>query len=332
MYTALLLALASPLPPTTEFNGWAMTMPYRITVGAPLASPQRQEVEILIRDTFDEVDRTLNNWNPDSEISRVNAAPADTPIPLSQPLYDLLHLCDQIVALSGGRFDPTVGPLVALWRTKLADKQAPTAAERLELAHSIGWHHIHLYEGELVKDNAHTALDLCAISKGYTLDLLTDRLHQKGYDNTLVEWAGELRASGHHPEGRDWMVALDPGLQIKGQPLAPIALHNNAIATSGDYAHDGWNLPEHRYCHIVDPHTAMPLEVTPHSIATVTAIAPTCALADALATAGMVFPNRLEAEQWAQEVVELYPTTSFLILSYDHSALRPGERPPVLQP
>ena len=106
--------------------------------------------------------------------------------------------------------------------------------------------------------------------------------------------------------------------------MAPIALRNAAIATSGDYSQGGWTLPAdaapdhqiHRYFHIIDPLTAQPLEKTNYSIAAAVVIAPTCWLADALATAAMLFPGREEAEKWAEEVVELYPEVSFWILSY----------------
>ena len=87
--------------------------------------------------------------------------------------------------------------------------------------------------------------------------------------------------------------------------MAPIALRNSAIATSGN-----------PFFQIIDPLTASPVEKTEYSVAFSTVIAPTCALADALATASLLFSTRKEAESWAQEVVELHPDVRFWILSY----------------
>jgi thiamine biosynthesis lipoprotein len=87
--------------------------------------------------------------------------------------------------------------------------------------------------------------------------------------------------------------------------MAPIPLRNSAIATSGN-----------PYFRIIDPLTASPIEKTDYSVAYATVIAPTCALADALCTAAMLFATRKEAESWAQEVVELHPDVRFWILSY----------------
>lgn len=270
-------------------------MPYHITVGAPLAASQKHQVEKLIADTFDEVNLVYNNWNPDSEISRLNCAPANQPIPLSDPLYQLLILCDEIVRLSEGRFDPTVAPLVALWRG-----HAPTQEELQELAQSVGWHHLALRDHTLTKDNARVTLDLCSLSKGHALDLLSTRLEALGYRNTLVEWAGELCAKGEHPSNRPWTIQIDPCLQVH----TPIPLHNAAIATSGTY------IQPH---HIIDPRTARPC----HGATAITAIAPTCALADALATAAMVFSDKTDLQKWTEHITTLYPSASFFILSHD---------------
>jgi thiamine biosynthesis lipoprotein len=229
-----------------------------------------------------------------------------------------------MVEISGGRFDPTVGPLEKLWREHLKEKKAPPIDKFQAAVDATSWKHIAIRNGQFQKDNGDTTIDLCAISKGLCIDWILERLQKKGFKDLFVEWAGEIRTSGEHPEKRDWTVQVDPGLRMEGKSMAPLPLHNAAIATSGDYSQRGWTLPAeassdhqvHRYFHIIDPFTGQPLEKTNYSIAAAVVIAPTCALADALATAAMLFPGRAEAEKWAEEVVELYPEVSFWILSY----------------
>jgi methylenetetrahydrofolate dehydrogenase (NADP+)/methenyltetrahydrofolate cyclohydrolase len=300
----IILTLASchkapPKDPCTYFGGVAMTMPYRIAIGKQLSDQEQRTVSQTLEKAFSEVHETFDNWNPRSEVSRLNAAPADTLLPLSPPLQNLLALCDEIVSLSGGRFDPTVEPLGRLWR----QPDAPSTEELQTACDSLGWHHICIQNGIFQKDSCHTHLDLCAISKGWCIDSIAQRLQAMGYNDFLVEWAGEMRASGHHPANRDWTVQINPNLLVQNQPIAPIPLRNNAIATSSNQL-------------IIDPLTASPLEKTDYSVAFATVIAPTCALADALATAAVLFNSRKEAESWAQEVVETYPDVSFWILSY----------------
>lgn len=291
--------------PCTHFEGRAMTMPYHITVGKQLSPKEHKAVFEVIEKTFAEVHETFDNWNPDSEISRLNAVGKDTLIPLSPALQDLLTLCGEVVSLSGGRFDPTIEPLGKIWRESREKNEAPPT-EALQIAcDALGWDHITIHNGIFKKDNDSTRLDLCAISKGICIDWIVERLQQLGIENLMVEWAGVIRAIGHHPETRDWLIRINPGLTVNQQPMAPIPLRNSAIATSGN-----------PFFQIIDPLTASPVEKTEYSVAFSTVIAPTCALADALATASLLFSTRKEAESWAQEVVELHPEVRFWILSY----------------
>jgi len=290
-----------PKDPCTHFEGWAMTMPYHITVGKALSLDEHKRVFEVLEKTFAEVHDTFDNWNPNSEISRLNAAPKETLIPLSPKLQDLLTLCETVVTISGGRFDPTIGPLAKVW----SKNKKPSTDDLQNACDALGWNHISIHNGIFKKDRSDTRLDLCGISKGLCIDWLVDRLAMLGIEDLMVEWAGDVRAIGHHPDNRDWDQQIDPSLQMNHQSIAPIPLRNCAIATS-----------IRKIAHVIDPITASPLEKTESSIASATVIAPTCALADALATAAMVFHNRKEAESWAQEVVDLHPDVKFWILSY----------------
>jgi methylenetetrahydrofolate dehydrogenase (NADP+) / methenyltetrahydrofolate cyclohydrolase len=291
--------------PCTHFEGKAMTLPYHITVGQKLSQKEQRAVFEVIEKTFAEVHDTFDNWNPDSEISRLNASPQETLIPLSPPLQDLLTLCDQMVALSGGRFDPTVEPLAKIWRESRKKKETPSTDALQVACDALGWNHISIHNGIFKKDNSFTRLDLCGVSKGLCIDWIVERLQKLGIKNLVAEWAGEIRAVGHHPESRDWLVRITPAITENQKPMAPIALRNCAVATSSN-----------PFFQIIDPLTASPIEKTEYSVASSTVIAPTCALADALATASLLFSSRKEAESWAQEVVELHPEVRFWILSF----------------
>lgn len=324
LLTACHKAPLSPKDPCTQFEGSALSIPYHVFVGKQLSAAEHKKVEAIIQKTFSEIDLLFNHLNPDSEISRLNTAPAETLIPLSPPLQDLFSLCDRLVALSGGRFDPTVEPLERVWSESLDQNKIPAASDLQVACEALGWNHITVKNGIFRKDHPETRIDFRGISKGLCIDWIMDRLQAIGYSDLFIEWAGQMRASGQHPVIGDWVVQVNPHLTSEGRPFAPIPLRNSAIAMSGDFAQKGRTLqadqsPDgqmHRYFHIIDPLTAQPLETTSYSIASAIVIAPTCALADALATAAMLFPGRKEAEAWAQEVVDLHPDVSFWILSH----------------
>ncbi len=95
-------------------------------------------------------------------------------------------------------------------------------------------------------------------------------------------------------------------------PPKTIPLINQAIATSGDYL-DRWpDQKNNTVCfHIINPGNHQPLQVTSHSITSVSVCASNCMIADALATAGMIFDSIDDAEDWARGVQRTLPETTF---------------------
>jgi methylenetetrahydrofolate dehydrogenase (NADP+)/methenyltetrahydrofolate cyclohydrolase len=299
LFLLLMVSCTQQKDPCTYFEGKAMTLPYHITIGKKLNRKEQKQVLQVIESTFSQVHAIFDNWNPRSEISLLNQTEKEAFIPLSAELQDLLHLCGQIVSLSQGRFDPTVGSLVSLWHNH---PSPPTEAFQ-KACDGLGWNHISIQNGIFKKDSNETKIDLCGISKGICIDWMVERLQKIGLTDLIVDWGGEMRAIGHHPELKDWLVQIHPALTQNHRQIAPIPLRNSAIACS------------HNPC-IINPLTASPIEQTDYAVAYVAVIAPNCALADALATAAQLFPSRKEAEKWAQEVVELYPDVRFWILSH----------------
>lgn len=304
---------------TTTFSGTAMTMVYKVIIGAPLDSEQIALVDGLIAEAFHQTDTLLNKWNPDSELSSINKLPAHSPVVLSPLLLRLFTETDTIVRLSGGRFDPTIEPLQTLWKIKLSKGTVPTAEEIATLSPMIGWDKIVIANGKLVKNHPGTQLDFGGIAKGLCIDLMCDAFTEAGFNDFFVEWGGEIRAGGTHPEGRPWIIFIarlndtDPE-----HAVATVELNNQAIATSGDYLQN-WSLHEEKnkttYFHIFDPVEMRPLSVKNGSVASASVLAKSCAFADGLATAAMMFPSVDETQQWADNIMQQYPELQFWIVT-----------------
>lgn len=283
---------------TVTFEGEALKSPYHITVGNALSSTEIETVEALIQRSFEAYGALFDVENPDSEISKLNQAPKETLIPLSCPMQEVLELSEKIVRMSSHRFDPTIQPILQAWQ----NSDDPDLQVALE---ATGWDHIAVQNGIFKKSMDETQLNLGGIAKGRCVDEIAERLLELGYQNFLIQWAGNIRANGHHPNASDWVVRINPALTMNQESMAPIPLRDASLATSGTH-----------FYRIIDPSTAYPIQKTDFSIAFVTVIAPSAALADALSTASMLFQTRKEAESWAQEVVECYPDVRFWILSY----------------
>lgn len=310
---------------TSSFSGNVMTIDYRIIVGTKLLPYQKQNIQNLIEQTFAEVDNFYNKWNPASELSRLNQLKKGISVNISEKLETLLQQTEQIVKLTNGRFDPTIEPVQRLWKNNLNKGKTPSDTKIAKAMQAVGYDKIHIENGIFYKDHDETSLDLGGIAKGYAVDLLVARLNEIGFPNVFVEWGGEIKATGSHPENRPWHIFIaklnnsDPESAI-----AHLDLKNKSIATSGDYLQN-WTVNERineidkskTYFHVIDPKTGYPLEIKNNSIASVSVVANQCLVADAVATALMLFPDAGEAVEFAEKVKLVYPEIEFWIVTRD---------------
>jgi thiamine biosynthesis lipoprotein len=277
----LLLLLIGCTSQEHHFEGIAMKIPYHVIVGKSLSSKEEEQVTNIIKETFNEINQTFNHYNPSSELSLLNNS---TQMNLSSPLLDLINLSRNINLLTQGRFDPTLGAVILKWKRSIKQGYAP---ENLSSS-PTGFENLEI-QGSHCHKKRPVILDFDGIAKGYAVDLITERL--SSYHNVFVDWGGDIRVLGHHPSRRPWAVKIAISNEI-------ISLENEAIATSG----------ETFQIHIINPLTLKPLTKSPFT--SISVLAPTCALADSLATAAMIFETPEELEELKKQT----PNAKFLVL------------------
>lgn len=234
----------------------------------------------------DAVDRQMSTWKPDSDLSRLNAAPVGRWVKVPPELAIVLAEALRIGRASGGSFEIAVGDAVNAWgfgpakpRERPQPGIAPASARR-PAAESLEFDEA----GEYVRKLAPVDLDLCGIAKGFGVDELARSLERFGITSYLVGIDGELRARGRKADGMPWTVAIERPDHETRDVMGVLELSDAAVATSGDYRH--WvELAGARLSHTMDPRTGEPLR---NRIASVTVLASNCMEADAWATALMV--------------------------------------------
>jgi len=268
------------------FRGEAMGTRWQASVVADGLDPERQQAaQQAVQAALDRVDALMSTYRADSEVSRFNAARGLEAFPVSPETLEVLEVARDVGALSGGALDVTVGPLVSAWGfgPPPAPEHPPSDALIGELLRAVGPDRIRVDPdaSTLARTRPGVGIDLSAVAKGYAVDRATGALEQLGFADLLVEVGGELRAAGHNARGEPWRVGIE--LPQSGPPAleAVVPLDGMALATSGEYRNyrvvDGI-----RASHTIDPRTGRPIR---HSLASVSVIAPSCARADALATA-----------------------------------------------
>lgn len=240
-------------------------------------------VQAALQDAVDTVDAQMSTWKPDSDLMRLNAAPVGTWQHIPADLARVLAIGLEVGRASGGAFDIGMGDAVRAWGF------GPAAADPAAIRDAMQAPHLPAHEalelnGTRVRKSAPLSLDLNGIAKGYGVDRLAEVLRDHGIRDALVGIDGELRAMGLRPGGSAWTIAVEAPDRDRRAPHSVLTLQDAAVATSGDYRH--WVTVQGRHLsHTMNPARGAPLLAPP---ASVTVIAPTCAEADAWATALMV--------------------------------------------
>lgn len=258
-----------------EFTRLSMGDAARVVVYAP-DEPTARAAAAAVFNRLDELEAVMTDYRDDSELMRLCALPANTDVPVSEDLFGVLSHASRIAAATGGAYDPTLGPVVALWRKASKDGVLPDPEALREALARTG-------HDKLVLDPRRRTvrlampgmrLDLGGIGKGYAADAAAAILEARGLTSYLVAIGGDVRVGEAPPGEEGWRIAIpDPG-------AGEVPLVRASISTSGD-AYQFVEIDGVRYSHIVDPATGLGLQRR----ATVTVIAPDSTTADALATA-----------------------------------------------
>lgn len=241
----------------------------------------------------------MSTWEKTSALSRFNAAEAGSWHELSPDFFTVLDYSLQLAADSGGAFDPTVGPLVNLWGFGPDGRreQAPSAAELAEVSARCGWQRVQLDEENLrALQPGESYVDFSGVAKGFAVDKVSGYLVEQGFPHHLVEIGGELRGRGIRPDAHPWWVMLEPVADQENGIETVIALHELAVATTGDYRRF-FMAGAQRFAHTIDPRSGRPVA---HQLASVSVLHESCMEADALATVLMVMGVE-EGMAWAEK-------------------------------
>ena len=257
----LLLACTSRLPYQHD-EGMVFGTFYSITY------QHDHDLQPQVEEALQQVDREFSMFNEQSTVAAINRGEQPQRSDMFREVYDLAQ---QVTADTDGAFDITVAPLVNAWGFGFKNEQMPTP-EQVDSLLKI-----------------RSQLDFSAIAKGYGCDVVARTLAAQGIENYMVEIGGEVVTHGSNPQGNPWRIGVtkptDDSLQTYDSGLqAVLAVTDMAMATSGNYRNFYYQ-GGRKYAHTIDPRTGYPVQ---HELLSATVFAPTCAQADAYATAFMV--------------------------------------------
>ncbi|MEQ1439107.1 FAD:protein FMN transferase [Fontimonas sp. SYSU GA230001] len=226
------------------------------------------------------IEAKYSRYRDDSIVAHINAAAGSgLPVEVDDETAALLDYAAIAHAQSGGLFDITSGVLRRAWDFK--SRRVPAQHEIDALLPRIGWAQVRWDPPRVLLPKAGMELDFGGFGKEYAVDRVAALLLARGVRHGLVDFAGDIRVLGPHPDGSPWQVGVQH--PRRAGAIATVPLSHGAIASSGDYErgfeHDG-----RRYCHILDPRCGWPVQ----GLAAVSVLADQCLIAGTACTTAML--------------------------------------------
>jgi thiamine biosynthesis lipoprotein len=240
---------------------------------------QREHAVARALEWFHRVEESCTRFEAHSEVMQL-AARVGVPVPVSALLYEAVQFALAVAAESGGAFDPTVGFAMESLGFNREYRTGQLIRTPLECNGSVSYRDVRLdADHRTITLLRPLILDLGAVAKGMAVDLAACEL--RPFQNFAINAGGDLYLAGYNPDREPWSIGIRHPRQEK-ELIDSLRVSNRAVCTSGDY--ERRSSEENGGHHILDPRTA----ASANGVASVTVVAPTAMLADAIATAAFV--------------------------------------------
>jgi len=242
------------------------------------------------------VEKQMSLFDPDSALCHLNRVGE-----LRKPdahLLSVLTLAQYVSRRSAGAFDVTMQPLWNLWSLHSQSQTLPSSKALSQTRSLVNWQAMTVSADVVRLHVKGMGVSLNGIAQGYAADKVRAVLQSHGVQHALID-TGETALLGKSAKGEDWRFAVEPSV---ASTVAPPVIHPQglATATSSD-AHTVFSA-DHRHHHILNPHTGD----SPTHWSSVSVIAPSCAMADALTKVFFMCPPKAVermAKAWGVGVV-----------------------------
>jgi len=257
-----------------------------------------------------EIENLMSVNIPGSDVSRVNAAAGMEPVQVREDVYTVIERALYFAEISGGAFDPSVGPLVSLWGIGGDNPRVPKREEIDEALSLTNWRDIELdpVTRTVFLKRRGMALDLGAIAKGYAADEAAAIIKNSGIERAIIDLGGNIVILGENKDKRPWRVGIQNPLEKHGVYMGVLQITERTVVTSAMnerfFEKDG-----RRYHHILSTSDGYPAE---NGLLSVTIIAHNSMDADALSTTVFVL-----GYERGKELIESLPETEAVFILND---------------
>lgn len=283
------VALLAGLSACEEGSGWYRGKE-KLYHGIPVRvgfAPEDDKLAAAVWEYLREVDDVFNVYRTDSQVGRINRMEKRDGVVIPEDLARALRLARLVHEKTAGAFDPTVGPLVSLWRKAAREGGLPTT-EQVEQALAVcGLDKVSLRGDRLQVESPGLRFDFGGLVKGMAVDRVVGMLRAGGARAALVQIGGETAAFGLSARQQPHVIGIQHPKRLDRiwtRITAPDPEAGISVSTSGNYRNPVVIEGKDLY-HIIDPRTGRPADTRVLSVSVVFPRAGKNGLADGLSTA-----------------------------------------------
>jgi FAD:protein FMN transferase len=232
-----------------------------------------------------EIENLMSVNVADSDVNRINAAAGIEPVQVQEDTFKVIERAVYFAELSGGAFDPAIGPLVSLWDIN-GKPRVPSNEEINSVLPLVNWRNIELYARlkTVYLTQRGMNLDLGGIAKGYAADETAKIIKSHNIQRAKIDLGGNIIMIGAKHDKTPWKVGIQYPGKNRGEVIGVLQIPEKTVVTSGVYERNFENNGVF-YHHLLSVKDGYPVK---NGILSVTVIADVSMDADALSTAVFV--------------------------------------------
>ena len=232
-----------------------------------------------------EIEKLMSVNIADSDVSRINAAAGIEPVQVQEDTFKVIERAVYFAELSGGAFDPAIGPLVSLWDIN-GKPRIPSKEEINSVLPLVNWRNIELYARlkTVYLTQKGMALDLGGIAKGYAADETAKIIKSHNIQRAKIDLGGNIIMIGTKHDNTPWKVGIQYPGENRGEVIGILQIPEKTVVTSGVYERN-FEKDGVFYHHLLSVTDGHPVK---NGLLSVTVIADVSMDADALSTAVFV--------------------------------------------
>ena len=238
------------------------------TITVSICDPQADELLTHCFELLRSYEHRFSANDASSELMEINHQAGIAPVQVHPDLFELIALGTLHSQAKNSHLNIAIGPLVQTWRIGFSDARRPAPEEIEQALLKIDPQQIQLDQENytVFLKRPGMKIDLGALAKGYSADLIATYLRGKGIKDALIDLGGNILTVGQHPvKQQSWRIGIQNPVEKRGQHLLVLSVKDKSVVTSGIYERH-LEVDDQSFHHIFDSATGYPVETDLASI------------------------------------------------------------------